>query len=90
MIRLTVRVHPRSRTAGVERLGPSEFRVRVTAAPEKGKANKEVLARLAEHLGTAPSRLRIVRGETQSVKIVEADVDPAQGGGTPRPGRSAR
>lgn len=89
-LRLTVRVQARSRAPGVERLGPAEFRVRVAAAPEKGKANKEVLERLAGALGTAPSRLRIVRGGTHSLKIVEADVDPRRGGGTPGPERSAR
>jgi uncharacterized protein YggU (UPF0235/DUF167 family) len=72
---LTVKVHPRSKTPGLERVGPRAFRVRVRAAPEKGRANREVLERLAEHLGIPPTRLRIVRGETSSEKWIEVTGD---------------
>jgi hypothetical protein len=66
---LTVKAQPRSRTPGVEELGPDAFRVRVRAAPEKGRANAEVAERLASHLGVAPSRLTLVRGASSSQKL---------------------
>jgi uncharacterized protein YggU (UPF0235/DUF167 family) len=50
MTLLTVKVQPRAKTPGVEKLGEGLFRVRVKAAPEKGRANREVAERLAEYL----------------------------------------
>jgi uncharacterized protein YggU (UPF0235/DUF167 family) len=65
---LTVKVQPRAKTPGVEVLGPDEFRVRVRAVPEKGRANQEVIERLAGHLAVPPSRLTLVRGASSSHK----------------------
>jgi uncharacterized protein (TIGR00251 family) len=70
---LSVRVHPAARRAGVEKLGPREYKVHVTAPPEKGKANAEVLAVLAAELGVPPSRLRLVRGATSRIKQVAVE-----------------
>lgn len=45
-------------------------RLRVTAAPEGGKANEAVVALLAEKLGIAKSGVTIVRGHTSREKVV--------------------
>lgn len=66
---ITVKAQPRAKSPGVEELGPDHFRVRVRAAPEKGRANVEIAERLAEHLGVAPSRLSLVRGAASSRKL---------------------
>lgn len=65
---LTVKVQARSKAPGVEALGPDEFRVRVGAAPEKGRANEEAAERLAAHLGVPPSLLSLVRGASSPRK----------------------
>jgi len=65
---LTVKVQARSKSPGVEAVGADEYRVRVKAAPEKGRANKEAAERLAAHLGVPPSRLALVRGAASSHK----------------------
>jgi len=70
-MRLTVLVKPNSRRPGVEKLPTGEYRVQVAAPPQDGKANEAVLRALAEHLGYAPSRLRILSGFTGKRKIVE-------------------
>ena len=70
---LTVKVQARSKAPGVEELGPDEFRVRVRAAPEKGRANREVIERLAGHLAVPPSRLTLVRGASSSHKQIRLD-----------------
>jgi len=61
-----VRVTPRAPSSRVEvELGADgaiEIRVRVTAPPERGKANREVVKLLARELGIAPSAIEIVRG----------------------------
>ncbi len=70
---LEVKVQPRSKRPGVEKLADGSFRVRVLAAPERGRANREVVERLAEFLDLPPSRLSVVRGEASSNKRVKVE-----------------
>jgi uncharacterized protein YggU (UPF0235/DUF167 family) len=65
---ISVKVQPRAKAPGVEETGPDAYRVRVTAVPEKGRANREVAERLAAYLGLPPSRLTLVRGASSSRK----------------------
>ncbi len=57
------------------------LKVRVKAAPERGKANAAVEALLASTLGVAKSNVEVVTGRTSSRKVVRieglsaADVD---------------
>jgi len=66
---LTVKAQARSKAPGVEELGQDSFRVRVRAAPDRGRANDEIAERLAAHLGVPPSRLTLVRGAASSHKL---------------------
>jgi uncharacterized protein YggU (UPF0235/DUF167 family) len=52
------------------------LRVRVTASPEKGKANRRVLELLGEALQVPPSALRLLKGETRPDKVVWIPLDP--------------
>jgi hypothetical protein len=70
---LAVKVQPRSKAPGVEKLPDGSLRVRVRAAPERGRANREVLERLAAFLDVRVSRLTIVRGEGASTKWVRVE-----------------
>ena len=45
--------------------------VGVTANPEEGKANKEVLQKIARHFKVPLSHVNIVLGKTSRKKIVE-------------------
>ena len=75
-MRFQVHVTPKSRTNAVEATrdgGATRIRVRVTTAPEGGKANDAVLALLAERLGLARRALRVAGGTTSRVKWIEAD-----------------
>ncbi len=72
---LTVRVHPGSRMTRVEKLGEDEYRVHVLSPPEKGRANRDVAAALADYFGLPSGRVRIVRGEKSRVKGVALDVE---------------
>ena len=69
--RLRLRVSPgakRNELAGAHGDG---WRVRVTAAPERGRANEAVVALLAEHLGVPRASLSVVSGQTSRDKVVE-------------------
>ncbi|HRD01523.1 MAG TPA: DUF167 domain-containing protein [Candidatus Saccharicenans sp.] len=68
---ITVRVQPKSRQQQLIQISETEFKARLISAPDKGKANAELLAILADYFGLAPSRLRIIRGETSRTKLIE-------------------
>ncbi len=50
--------------------GKGEFIVKVTATPERGKANKKVLEFLAEYFNVSKSDVLIVKGKYNSKKIM--------------------
>ncbi|MGZ9811965.1 DUF167 domain-containing protein [Pseudoroseicyclus sp. H15] len=67
--RVEVKVTPKASRARIE---PGEpLRIYVTEAPEGGKATAAVTKLLAKAMGLAPSRLRLVRGETSRTKLFE-------------------
>jgi uncharacterized protein (TIGR00251 family) len=76
-VRVGVRVTPRASRESVEAGEGGELRVRVSAAPEDGKANAAVCRVLAKTLGVPKSAVRVVRGETARVKVLEVDGDDA-------------
>lgn len=45
------------------------YRVRVTAAPEKGEANRACIKLLAKYFGVPQRDVVLLRGETSSSKI---------------------
>ena len=47
--------------------------MKVRAKPQDGAANAAVLGLLAKALGTAPSRLHLLRGATSREKLVQLD-----------------
>jgi uncharacterized protein (TIGR00251 family) len=49
------------------------WKIKIAAAPEKGKANRALLDFLTQHLGVAKSRIHIVSGETSQLKRVHVD-----------------
>ncbi|MFA5270321.1 MAG: DUF167 domain-containing protein [Patescibacteria group bacterium] len=69
-MKINVRVIPKAKQNRVEKTAEG-FRVRVTAAPTDGKANEAVIKLLADHLGVAKSKLRVVRGVTSRDKVIE-------------------
>jgi len=56
----------------VGRLGDA-WKLRVHAAPERGRANDEVVALLAETLGLTRADIRVVGGHTTRDKLVELE-----------------
>jgi uncharacterized protein (TIGR00251 family) len=69
--RLKVKAVPgASRSQIVGRLGEA-LKVRVVAAPEGGKANREILELLAEKLGLPVAAVTLVSGAASPAKVVE-------------------
>ena len=67
-ISFPVKVTPGARKDEVRGQHDGALRVRVTAAPEKGKANKAVCALVAKALSVPKSAVSVIAGETASEK----------------------
>ena len=65
---LPVRAHAGARRNNVLGVRDGMLRVAVTAAPEKGKANRAIVALLSKKLGTSKSSVELVAGETSAKK----------------------
>ena len=75
---IAVRAHAGARKNAILGVRQGMLRVAVTAAPEKGKANRAIIALLSETLGVPKSARDLVSGETSPQKrllILGADVD---------------
>jgi len=80
-LRLAVRLTPnggRDALDGIEADGKGEafLKARVTAVPEKGKANKALILLIAKSLRIAKSSVSLISGETARKKILRIDGDP--------------
>jgi uncharacterized protein (TIGR00251 family) len=69
--RLTVKVVPGASRSELAGWTGGVLRVRVAAAPEKGKANRELTDFLAGALGVRKSAVTVVRGATARTKTIE-------------------
>ena len=74
---LAVVAKPGAKKDDIVGLYGTSLKVAVTAAPEKGKANKAIAKLLAKRLGIAPSNVSIVGGETSKQKRILVQGVPA-------------
>lgn len=79
---LACKVTPRSGCDSVTGLlvsgdGSKEVAVRVTAPPDKGKANKAVCRLIARELDLPKSAVSVHRGDTSHHKLLEVALDDA-------------
>lgn len=82
-VRLFLRVTPNAgtdRIEGVERRddGSAVLRVRVSAVPDKGKANAAAIGLLAKALGLPKSSISLVAGASSRFKTLHLKADSAQ------------
>ena len=68
-----MKVQPKASRDQVVGYREGVLRLRVTAPPDKGRANAAVVSLLAEALGVAKSRVRITRGQTSRDKVVTVE-----------------
>lgn len=76
---LPVRAQPGARRNEIRGEQDGLLKVCVTQAPEKGKANKALIALLSKSLGLRKSQIELVAGETSSQKrFLVRDVPPSE------------
>jgi uncharacterized protein (TIGR00251 family) len=77
--RFYVRVQPRARGNEVVGREGEALKVRLTAPPVEGKANKALIDFLAERLGVSKSAVAIITGQGARNKLIEvAGLDEAE------------
>ncbi len=69
-VTLKVRVQPKASQNQVKGYRGDTLFLRVTAPPEAGIANSAVVSLLAERLGIAKSKVRMIRGQAYRDKVV--------------------
>ena len=71
VVRITVRVTPRSGRDVIEAGAGGVLSVKVTAPPDDGKANAAVCKVVAHALGVPKTAVTVVRGHTARTKTLE-------------------
>ena len=80
-LRLTVRLTPNAGRDGIDGIeigadGEEWLKARVTAVPEKGKANKALIELFAKSMRVPKSTISVVSGDTGRKKILRIDGNP--------------
>ena len=72
---LRVKVRPRAaQTAVTDVLADETVKIDVAAPPERGKANAELLAFLAQEFALPKNSVRMVSGAGERVKLIKAGI----------------
>jgi len=69
---LQIKVIPKSRcTEFVEKMEDDTYKIRLKAAPEKGKANEELIKFLSHALLVPRKEIKIISGHSEQKKLVK-------------------
>jgi uncharacterized protein (TIGR00251 family) len=75
-VEIRVKVTPKSSKTELVGLMPDgTWKIKVTAAPERGKANRALCEFLAGHFDVPVSRVQILSGETAHIKRIRICTD---------------
>ena len=66
---VAVRVQARGSRSEIQGVRDGRLRIKTTAAPTDGKANKDVLRQLAKAFGVPPSRIELKSGAAKRDKL---------------------
>ena len=72
-VKISLRVYPNASRNEVMGFTDGVLRVKVSAPPIKGKANKELVTFLSRLLGVGKSSVNIIKGHTTRNKVVAID-----------------
>ena len=71
--RLSIRLTPRASRDAIAGFEGETLRVRVTAPPVEGRANRALVRLLAKRLGLPRGAVRVVAGQASRNKVVAVD-----------------
>lgn len=70
-MRIIIKAKPGAKEQGIEKIANNSYVVSVKEPPIQGKANKAIIAALAQYFNKSISEVSIVLGHTLRKKIVE-------------------
>ena len=73
-----VRAQPGARRRGAAGAWNGQLKLAVTAPPEGGRANKEIVKLAAELFGLSPSEVELVRGHSARKKTLRLERPPQE------------
>ncbi len=78
---LRIKVRPKSAKNEITEImkdhsGEETIKIRIKAAPEKGKANAELIKFLSKELEIPKSSISIISGKTDTLKLIKIDNGP--------------
>ncbi|HEY7078856.1 MAG TPA: DUF167 domain-containing protein [Nitrososphaeraceae archaeon] len=62
-------------SSGKIQVDRNEITIALKSKPERNKANRELITKLAEYFGISKDRIRIIEGMTSSKKLIEVIED---------------
>jgi len=68
---ISAKIIPRSSKNSIEQLPDGTYKIKLTAAPVSGEANKKLIELVSKHFRVAKSCVRILKGKTSKTKILE-------------------
>lgn len=68
---IKIKVIPKAKQNLVKEIDKNKFKIYLTCAPEKGKANQALLKLLSGYFNVSKSSLCIIKGELSRNKIIE-------------------
>jgi hypothetical protein len=72
MEHLRIKVNTNSNKSEIGQiLSDGTIKVNVKSVPEKGKANLEVIKILAKHYQVSTDQIKIISGQTSSIKLIK-------------------
>ena len=72
---LSVKVIPKSSINALVEYQESILKIKIKAAPEKGKANKELIHFISKILAISSSNIQILKGHGSQSKLLAIDID---------------
>ncbi|MBD3359439.1 MAG: YggU family protein [Candidatus Buchananbacteria bacterium] len=67
----TIKVIPGSKKNKIIKLNQNSLKIKLTAPPEKGKANKQLIEFLGKYFKIPKNNIEILAGQTNKTKIVK-------------------
>lgn len=67
---ITVSVKTNSKEIKIEKINDQFYKVKLSAVPKEGRANKQLIASLADYFKIASSQIAIKSGKTSKTKLL--------------------
>ncbi len=71
--KISLRVYPNAGRNEMVGFGDGILRVKISAPPSKGKANRELITFLSRLLGVSKGSVNIIKGDTTRNKVIAID-----------------